>query len=400
MVSLLTGVIFGLVPAIRMARADAEGALRETARNAAGGRPRHVSRRALVVAQVALSAVLLIGAALMIRSVLNLHGLDRGYREDNALSLSLLLPQTRLPEASRRQQFFDTVIERLRVLPGVTDVGGVTLLSSRGRPFAADGQAASAGLAPTAVFRAASPDYLRAIGIPLARGRHFTAADDSAAPAVAIVNETLTRSVWPDVDPIGQRLRLLDSDVDAVLTVVGVAGDVKESLDPRYPLRLDPRPTIYRPAAQQAIVSMTLIVRTGPDPLSLAAAVRREIAAVDSSIPVLALRSVRQGVMESIATPRFNADAAPVLRRDRAAARVGRPLRRCGLWSEAAHARDRHSHGARRRARNRVARRRRGGAGARGDWRRRGHGWRVRRGAPHRELSLRRAAEPIRSRSS
>ena len=306
-VSLLTGVIFGLVPAIRMARAGAEGALRGTARNAAGGRPRHVSRRALVVTQVALSAVLLIGAALMIRSVLNLHGLDRGYREDNALSLSLLLPQTRLPEASRRQQFFETVIERLRVLPGVTDVGGVTLLSSRGRPFAADGQAASAGLAPTAVFRAASPDYLRAIGIPLARGRHFTAADDSAAPAVAIVNETLTRSVWPDVDPIGQRLRLLDSDVDVVLTVVGVAGDVKESLDPRYPLRLDPRPTIYRPAAQQAIVSMTLIVRTGPDPLSLAAAVRREIAAVDSSIPVLALRSVRQGVMESIATPRFNA---------------------------------------------------------------------------------------------
>ena len=237
--------------------------------------------------------------------MLNLHGLDRGYREDDALSLSLLLPQMRLPEASHRQQFFDTVIERLRVVPGVSDVGGVTLLSSRGRPVAADGQPTAAGAAPIAVYRAASPDYLRAIGIPLARGRHFTAADDAAAPAVAIVSATLARSVWPGADAIGQRLRLLDSG--AVLTVVGVAGDVKESLDPRFPLRLDPRPTIYRPAAQEAVGSMTLIVRTALDPLSLATAVRREVAAIDSSIPVLALRSVRQGVMESMATPRFNA---------------------------------------------------------------------------------------------
>lgn len=305
--SLATGVLFGLAPALRMARADAQGALREAARGASPGRQAQFWRRTLVVAQVALSAVLLIGATMMIQSFWRLQGLDRGYDADNALSLSLLLPETRYPEPSQRHAFFTTVMERTRALPGVIRVGGMTLLSGRGRPFAVDGQPPAArDAAPTAVYRVATPDYFVTIGIPLMRGRHFSPADASGAPGVAIVNQTLARTFWPNEDPIGRRLQLLGSPADVSLTVIGVAGDVKESLDPRYPLRLDPRPTIYRPASQEQVSGMTLFLRTGPDPLTLAESVRREIAAVDRTIPVMMLQSVRQGLMQSMATPRLN----------------------------------------------------------------------------------------------
>ena len=305
-ISLATGVLFGLAPALRMARADVQGALRETARGTAAGRQSHFWRRTLVVSQVALSAILLIGASLMIQSFWRLQGLDRGHDADNALSVSLFLPQARYPDANARDAFFTTVIERMRALPGVTRVGGVTLLSARGRPFAVEGQPlASPDAATAAVYRVVTPDYLAAIGIPLMRGRHFSPADGPEAPDVAIVNQTLARTFWPNKDPIGRRLQLLGPPEDVWLTVTGVAGDVKESLDPRFPLQLDPRPTIYRPASQEAVNGMTMIVRTAPDPLTLAAAVRREVATVDPTIPVLALQSVRQGLMQSMETPRF-----------------------------------------------------------------------------------------------
>ena len=305
-VSLATGVLFGLAPAVRMARADVQGALRETARGTAAGRQSHFWRRTLVVSQVALSAILLIGASLMIQSFWRLQGLDRGHDADNALSVSLFLPQARYPDANARDAFLTTVIDRMRALPGVTRVGGVTLLSARGRPFAVEGQPfASPDAATAAVYRVVTPDYLAAIGIPLMRGRHFSPADGPEAPDVAIVNQTLARMFWPNKDPIGRRLQLLGPPEDVWLTVTGVAGDVKESLDPRFPLQLDPRPTIYRPASQEAVNGMTMIVRTAPDPLTLAAAVRREVATVDPTIPVLALQSVRQGLMQSMETPRF-----------------------------------------------------------------------------------------------
>jgi predicted permease len=152
----------------------------------------------------------------------------------------------------------------------------------------------------------ATPEYFATIGIPLLRGRDFSTADGPDAPAVAIVNQTFARTVWPNEDPLGRRVQLLGPPADLWLTVVGISGDVKESLDPRYPLRLDPQPTIYRPALQEQFNGMSLFVRTDPDPLTLAGAVRREIAAVDPAIPVMMIQSVRQGLDQSVATPRFN----------------------------------------------------------------------------------------------
>jgi len=307
LISVGTGLLLGLAPAARMIRADTRGTLRETARSASAGRQSSFWRRTLVTAQVTLAAILLIGATLMIQSFWHLQELPRGYDADNALSFWLSLPQARYLEPSQRETFFTTVMERMRALPGVARVGGMTLLSGRGRPFAAEGQPrVSRDAAATAVYRVAAPDYLATIGIPLLRGRHFSPADRENAPGVAIVNQTLARTVWGNENPIGRRLQLLGPPVDGWLTVIGVAGDVKESLDPRYPLRLDPRPTIYRPVAQEPVSSMTLVLRTRPDPLALAMDVRRQVAGVDPTIPVMMLQSVRQGLAESIATPRFN----------------------------------------------------------------------------------------------
>jgi putative ABC transport system permease protein len=243
----------------------------------------------------------------MIQSFWRLQGVNRGHDVDNALSLSLLLPPTRYPDAGDREAFFTTVIDRIRALPGVTRVGGVTLLSARGRPFTVEGQPLdSRDAAPAAVYRVTTQDYLAAIGIPLVKGRQFLRADNRDAPGVAIVNQTLARMFWPNQDPIGRRLQLHGPQENVWLTVIGVAGDIMESLDPRSPLQMDPRPTISRPSSQEPVNSMTLIVRAAPDPLTLAATVRREVAAVDGTIPVLALQSVRQGLVQSIETPRFH----------------------------------------------------------------------------------------------
>ena len=306
-ISVGTGLLFGLAPAARMLRPDARGALRNTARSASAGQQTTVWRRTLVAAQVALSAILLISAALMVQSFWHVQRLERGYDAENALSFWLFLPPARYAEPSQQEAFFTTVLERMRALPGVTRVGGMTLLSSRGRPFTADGKPpVSRDAAPVAVYRVATPDYLATMGIPLLRGRHFSPMDRQDAPGVAIVNQALARTLWGGDDPIGQRLQLLGPLVDVSLTVIGVAGDVKESLDPRNPLRLDPRPTIYRPLSQEPVNALTLFLRTGPDPLTLAMDVRRQIATVDPSLPVMMLQSLRQGLAESIATPRFN----------------------------------------------------------------------------------------------
>ena len=304
---LVTGLVFGLAPALRLARADARRGLRETAR-ASSGREGRLWRRGLVVSQIGLSAVLLIGATLMIVSLWKLQRLDRGYDADQGLSFTVMLPQNRYAEPTRRDEFFRTALDRLRELPGVTRAGAMTLLSSRGHPYVADGlPPVSRDAAPQAVYRVASPDYLPTIGIPLVRGRQFTAADGPDAPAVAIVNQTLARTVWPNADPVGRRVQLLAPQADRWVTIVGVAGDVRESLDPRFPLRLEPEPTIYRPTTQEAIGGMSFVLRTAQDPLALAAAVRREIATIDATIPVLMLQSLQQHLNESIATPRFHA---------------------------------------------------------------------------------------------
>ena len=255
-------------------------------------------------------SILLSGATLMIQSFWRVQGLDRGYEADNALSLSLLLPQTRYPEPTQREAFFTAAIGRMRALPGVIGVGGMTL---RLEPWPSVRRRRA--VARVARCRAHGRVSRRHAGLP-GHDRHSPGEGTSV-----LAGRWSPRAGRGDRQPdprahrvagrtilIGRRLQLLgpSASADISLEVIGVAGDVKESLDPRSPLQLDPRPTIYRPASQEPVGGMTLIVRTERDPLTFAAPVRRAIAAVDPTIPVMALQSVRQGLTESVQTPRFN----------------------------------------------------------------------------------------------
>jgi putative ABC transport system permease protein len=311
---LLMGLGFGLAPALRTSKTDLSLALKEGGRSATPAGSRLNLQQLLVVAEIAVALTLLIGAGLMVRSFARLEALDRGFNRDNVLNLSVGLPQSRYRDDAQRAEFFSRAIEGLQALPGVESVGASTLLSARGRAFTIQGrQEPTPGQEPRAIPRVISPGYFQTVGIPLRAGRHFTSQDTANAPGVCIVNQELARRFWPYEDPIGKQIRALGSPTSAdPLTIVGVVGDVKEMLDPRAPLMLDPQPTLYRTYLQASsgpsgpVGMMTLSVRTKTDPLSMAAALRREIQALDKELPVTGVRTARQALAESMARPRFN----------------------------------------------------------------------------------------------
>jgi predicted permease len=305
--SLGVGVLFGLAPALATARTEPQGSLRTAMRSPSSSRTSRL-RRGLVVAQVAFSAVSLIRAILTLESVRQLQRADRGYAIDNALGFTLMLPPNRYAAPEQRDAYFAAVIDGLRTAPGVERPAGVTLVSSRGRPFTVEEQLLqSREAAPLAVVRTSTHAYFATMGIPLVRGRDFASTDHAGAPDVAIVNQTFARAAWPRGDPVGRRIRLLGPPADLSLTVIGVAGDVKEALDPRAPLQLDARPTIYRPSSQDPSFAMTIVVRTVGNPSAVTAAVRTAVGAVDSTIPILSLQSMRQRLTGSMQVPTFNA---------------------------------------------------------------------------------------------
>jgi putative ABC transport system permease protein len=305
---LLTGLGFGLAPALQGTKTELSSALKEGGRSATAGSSHFNLNQRLVVAEIALALTLLVGAGLMTRSFARLETLDRGFNPDHVLNLFINLPSARYQNDAQRADFFKRVLERLEALPGVEAAGASTLLSARGRAFIIPGRPEpQPAQEPKAIHRVISPAYLQAVGIPLHAGRSFTNQDAANAPGVCLINQTLARRYWPDEDPVGKQIRMPDSPASAdALTIVGVAGDVKEALDPRSPLSLEPQPTLYRPYLQVPTPGMQLAVRTKPDPLSLAAALRAEIWALDRALSVTRLRTAHEALAESIARPRFN----------------------------------------------------------------------------------------------
>ncbi len=245
---LLTGLCSGLAPALRTSKTELTMALKARGGGATAAGSRLNLHRSLVVAEIALALTLLIGAGLMTRSFARLERLDRGFNPDNVLNLGIALPQSRYTDGAKRIEFFSRAIEKLQSLPGVESVGASALLSARGRPFAIQGRLEPPrGQEPRAIPRVISPGYFKTVGIPLRAGRDFTSQDTANSPGVCIVNQTLASRHWPDEDPIGKQISAQGSPTSAdELTIVGVVGDVKESLDPRTPLMLDPQPTLYR----------------------------------------------------------------------------------------------------------------------------------------------------------
>jgi putative ABC transport system permease protein len=299
-VSVLTGVVFGLAPALQATKANLNEDLKEGGRTSGGG-GRNRLRSALVVSEVTLSLVLLIGAGLMIRSFVRLLQIEPGFNASNVLVLDVTLAGQRYDEPRSRIDFYGQLLQRIEALPGVQRAGMVSLVplsrSNHSSSFAVEGQPPPApGEEPDANARSASPSYLQTMNIPLLRGRQLDERDNREdAPRVIVVNETLARRHLADRDPLGQRLIIYGESWE----IVGVVGNIKHE-----DLQEEINPEVYFPFAKQVRHSMSLVVKTTGDPGQLAGAVDSELRALDRDQPIYNVRTMDRVVVESLAPQR------------------------------------------------------------------------------------------------
>jgi putative ABC transport system permease protein len=302
LISLATGILFGLAPLFRAGRVNANESLKQNAR-AAGGRQSRM-RSSLAVAQIAVAMILLTGAGLMGRSLWTLLHVAPGFRTEHILTARLSLPRSRYPDNRRIAAFQHELLQIVRRAPGVQSAGFATYLplsgTDNGWAFSIEGRPPlPVGVFNMAKYRPASPGYFEAMGIPLLRGRAFTFADTGDAPWVVIINQSMARAYWGRQDPVGQRLRF---GSQVWRTVTGIVGDVlHEGLD------REASPEMYVPFTQAPNIEggPTVVVRTAMDPAAMAADVRGGVSAIDRAMPVDQIESMEQLVSVSVAEPRF-----------------------------------------------------------------------------------------------
>jgi putative ABC transport system permease protein len=310
-VALLTGVVFGLLPAIHASRPDLNEFLKEGSRGSSGGRRQ--MRDSLVVAEVALALVLVIGAGLMIRSIRRLYGVDSGYDANNVLVAKVSLPDSRYPTPQSGAAFYNRAIERIQALAGVSSVAGTTDLPliggdgvGRGEGFWIEGQPPPESVEQFsgAISGNVTVGYFRTMKIPLVRGREFTEQDDNKAPRVIVINQAFAKKFFPGEDPIGKRINHgapFLGGLSSWQTIVGVAADTKNDM-----LDRSTEPEFYASYRQQPFWPLAIVLRTTVEPASMAAAVRSEIAAVDGEAPVYYVSTMNQIVSGTVAQRRFN----------------------------------------------------------------------------------------------
>ena len=303
-VSLLTGLVFGLAPALQATKADLGEGLKEGGRTSGAGAPGRRLRSALVVAEVALSVVLLVGAGLLVRSIVGLLGVDPGFDGEGVVTMRVTLPRAKYAEDAKAAAFFDQVLERLQSLPGVESAGATSQLplggSNASNGFQIDGQPPLApSERPTVPTRVVSPDFFRTLRIPVVEGRAFSEADDAGAPRAVVVSQLLARKFFPDGSAVGRRIRSGEGE-GQLYTIVGVVGDVKH-----FGLSREPQATLYYTHKTDPGRSMVFTVRAqGGAAETLAPAMRREVLAVDADQPVFDVRTAREAVAQSVSLER------------------------------------------------------------------------------------------------
>ena len=311
LLSLGSGTLFGLAPALRISRLNVNATLQDASRGSAGtsavwGRGNHL-RRLLVVAELALCVMVLIGAGLLIRSFGRLQHVSPGFNARNVLTLELTLNGPKYKDPQAVLATYRDLWKRVEALPGVTASGGVSALPMSQMfewgPITVEGRV----LPPGENFINAdqhmvSGHYFSAMEIPLRSGRFFNQQDNTTSPKVVIVDEYMARQLWPDQNPIGQRIHYGGlSDNEPWETVVGVVGRVKQ-----YTLDADSRIALYRPQTQYPTGTMNVVLRTGADPAALTSAVKQQIRALDSDLPLYNVRTMEQRMEESLARRRFS----------------------------------------------------------------------------------------------
>lgn len=302
-VSLATGLLFGLLPALRASNTDPASAIRAGGRTGGSNTAARL-RNGLVIGQVAMALVLLAGGGLLVRSFQNLGRVDLGFEPDGVLTMQIQLPQVRYPDATSRIGFFGPLEERLAALPGVEGAGSITNLPMAG--FDGDntfwvegGPAPEPGLEPSVWLRRATPGYFDTMGLEIVRGRGFDPSDDAEATRVIIVNETLERDYF-DGNAIGRRLNVNNPSDPIWRDIVGVARDIKN-----FGIRSESRNALYVPYAQAPSTFMFTVVKTGMEPESVASAVRAEVSALDPDIALAGVQPMVEIVDSTLQADRF-----------------------------------------------------------------------------------------------
>ncbi len=305
-VSIVTGVLFGVLPAWRMSRLDPALALREGTRSVTSGRGQHRLHSVLVIAETAVGLVLLVGAGLLIRSFVRVLSINPGFDSHHVLTASLSLPDNQYPEL-KKVQFYDQLLPRLAALPGVQSVaaGSPIPLSPHDMAtgFTIQGRPTAPGEEPTSPISIVTPGFFRTLRIPVLSGRDFLPTDDSKSPPVVIINQAFARKYFPGEDPIGKRIQAEMSDgvtPKSMREIVGVVGDVK-----RMGVTAEMPAQYYLPYKQEIIFSPPVIIRTAGDPLGLVGPLRSELAQLDGSIPLHRIRTAEDYLSSSAAQPRF-----------------------------------------------------------------------------------------------
>jgi putative ABC transport system permease protein len=301
--SVLTGFVFGIVPALQLSKADVNRDLKEGGGTVGEGGSRSRLRGAFVVSQVALSLVLLVGAGLLLNSFYRLLRAEPGFDPRNLLTMEYRLPKNRYAKGEQQWAFHREVVERVSRVPGVESAAVV-----RGLPFSGNGgsltyavpdrPAPPAGQEPKALENAIDPNYLRTVGLPLLRGRNFTEQDGPDTQPVVLINRTMAEKLWPGEDPLGKRIDFPEAKMSA--SVVGVVGDAKQ-----YDIGERQEPQVYTAYAQNPHIFGTLVVRARVEPLSLSKSVREAVWSVDPEQPVWKVRTVEYLLGVNVADRRF-----------------------------------------------------------------------------------------------
>ena len=307
-ISIFTGLLFGLAPALEVSKADLNTDLKEGSRGAAAFR-RSRLRSVLVVAEVALSLVLLAGAGLLLRSFVKLRNIPLGFNPDHLLTMSVALPETKYQTKVQVQSFYSELIERTQALAGVKSAAVATGLPLMGQwdiVITPENRVDNGKSLTTAYFAGVTPGFHRTLGISLLKGRLFTDADDQQGPAVAIVNESMAHRYWPNQEALGKRFKWGPEDSKrSWITIVGIVANLKENS-----LAADIGPGGYLPIPQipreSPRLGFRLAVRTSSDPTAIVSSLRQIVRSLDPEVPLFQVRTMQEVLSESIAARRFN----------------------------------------------------------------------------------------------
>ena len=311
-VAVLTGLLFGIFPAMRAVKLDLRETLNESSRGSTAGPGHHRLGNALVSLEIALALLLLVGAGLLLRSFARLQDVPPGFQPDHLFVADIPVSQSAYPKPEQRFAFYDRLVDAAKTLPGVRSAGASTFLpvsgggsvihfNIQGRPPKSASDFTAAG------YRAVSAGYFETLGVPLLKGRLFTAADRENAPAVCLINVTMAKAYFPDIDPLAQHMQLGATPTNEIpfMEIVGVVGDVRPGLG------TDPQAEMYLPYRQAdallPVFQLSVVLRTAGEPLSQTSALRAALSQIDSNQPLVKVRTMEENMATTVAQPRFRA---------------------------------------------------------------------------------------------